>query len=219
MAQTIFAKDITFDTLSEEFGLERTEDQSLFREWQDNLPNISELDRQVLDRIKSNFQNLNRDRPMSEEAVKMVVLSPLLDLAGFYQPPFKLSTEQATEVSASEDGIVYKGSIDVLVVFKQFWILVIESKSTRFDVITALPQALTYLLSSPTVKHNRSDCSPFALLVNGREFVFVKLLPTTPPEYILSKAFSLLNPGDELADVLRVLKRISELIKPNPTPS
>lgn len=98
----------------------------------------------------------------------MVVLSPFLDLAGFYQPPFKLKTEEATEISAAEDGILYKGSIDVLVALNRFWILIIESKSTRFDAIAALPQAL-YLLSNP-----HPEQPFFALLVNGR-FVFVKL--------------------------------------------
>lgn len=208
MTQTLFAKDVSFTTLSEQFGLEQTEDQSLFREWQDNLPIISETERQAIERVKSNFKNLNRDRPMSEEAVKMVVLSPFLDLAGFYQPPFKLRTEQATEVSAAEDGIIYKGSIDVLVTCDRFWILIIESKSTRFDVTTALPQALTYLLSCP-----HPDRPPFALIVNGREFLFVKLLPGTSPQYVLSKAFSLTNPGEDGAEVLSILKRIAELLK------
>lgn len=208
MTQTLFAKDISFSTLSEQFGLEETRDQSLFLEWQENLPTVSEVERQALERIRSNFTNLNRDRPTSEEAVKMVVLSPFLDLAGFYQPPFKLKTEESTEISAAEDGILYKGSIDVLVALDRFWILIIESKSTRFDVITALPQALVYLLSNP-----HPEQPPFALLVNGRELVFVKLLPHTPPRYVLSKAFSLTNPGDDAAQALAILKRISELLK------
>jgi len=78
---------------------------------------------------------------MSEEAVKIVVLSPLLDLAGFYQPPFEIETETPIRISAEDDGVIVKGNIDVLVVQKQFWILVIESKSTKFDVMTALLQA------------------------------------------------------------------------------
>jgi hypothetical protein len=198
---------LLFFTLSEQFGLEETRDQSLFLEWQENLPTVSDAERQTLERARSNFTNLNRDRPTSEEAVKMVVLSPFLDLAGFYQPPFQLKTEVSTEISAKEDGILYKGSIDALVALDRFWILIIESKSTRFDVMTALPQALVYLLSSP------QDRPTFALLVNGREFLFVKLLPHLPPRYVLSKAFSLTNPGDDAAEALAVLKRIGELLK------
>ncbi len=98
--QTTFAEDVIVDMLQDKFGLEQTEAQSQFREWQDDLPEISEAERQALARLESNFKNLNRDRPIAEEAVKMVVISPLLDLAGFYQPHFKLLTEQSTEISA-----------------------------------------------------------------------------------------------------------------------
>ncbi|MFN6461694.1 MAG: hypothetical protein RMZ41_007570 [Nostoc sp. DedVER02] len=53
---------------------------------------------------------------MSEEAVKMVVLSPLLDLVGFYQPPFEIETEKSTDISAVDESIIVKGNIDVLVI-------------------------------------------------------------------------------------------------------
>jgi len=101
---------------------------------------------------------------MSEEAVKMVVLSPLLDLAGFYQPPLRL--KDFIEISAEDEGAIVKGSIDVLVIQKRFWVLVIEAKSTKFDVLIALPQALAYMLNDPNPNQPN-----FGLLVNGREFV------------------------------------------------
>jgi hypothetical protein len=79
---------------------------------------------------------------MSEEAVKMVVLSPLLDLAGFYQSPFAIETEISIEITAEDDGIIVKGNIDVLIIKKRLWVLVIESKSIKFDVTSALSQTL-----------------------------------------------------------------------------
>ena len=87
MVQTIFAKDISLYELEEQFGLKATDD-SCFTEWLSNSPLISESDKQALNRVRSNYLNLIKRRFMSEEAVKMVVLSPLLDLAGFYQPPY-----------------------------------------------------------------------------------------------------------------------------------
>ena len=124
---------------------------------------------------------------MSEEAVKMVVLSPLLDLAGFYQPPFAIETETPTKISAEDEGIIVKGNIDVLVIQRQLWILVIESKATKFDVMTALPQALAYMLDDPKreLLCSSDDCPTFVLLVNGREFVFVKLTKQDKPQYNL----------------------------------
>jgi len=56
---------------------------------------------------------------MLENTVKMVVLSPLLDL-GFYQRPFRISTEKQLEILSDDEGTIVKGKIDVLVLQEQF---------------------------------------------------------------------------------------------------
>jgi len=48
------------------------------------------------------------------------VLSPLLDLAGFYQPPFEIETETPIRISAEDDGVIVKGNIDVLLCKSSF---------------------------------------------------------------------------------------------------
>ena len=206
MVQTIFAKDISLYELEEQFGLQPTDDPC-FTEWLSDSPPVSESDKQALNRVKSNYLNLIKRRFMSEEAVKMVVLSPLLDLAGFYQQPFAIETETSIKISAEDEGVIVKGNIDVLVVQRQLWILVIESKATKFDVMTALPQALADMLDDP-----KRDRPTLGLLVNGREFVFVKLAQRDTPQYSLSKAFSILTPEQDLYDVLHLLKHIGGLI-------
>ena len=70
-------------------------------------------------RIADNYLNLIKFRPMLEETVKMVVLSPLLDFAGLYQRPFRITTEQSTEIVLEDKDQVVKGRIDVLVLKKQ----------------------------------------------------------------------------------------------------
>ncbi|MEL6381694.1 MAG: type I restriction endonuclease subunit R, partial [Cyanobacteria bacterium J06626_18] len=145
----------------------------------------------------------------SEEAVKMVILSPLLDLAGFYQAPFSIQTEESVEITAQDEETIVRGTIDVLVVQQQLWVLVIESKSTRFDVLTALPQALAYMLKTP------NEVRPtYGLLVNGREFVFVKLIQEPTPTYARSFALSL-DREDELEKVLGILKKVQQKILGN----
>jgi len=57
--------------------------------------------------------------------------------------------QRLPEISAEDEGAIVKGSIDVLVIQKRFWVLVIEAKSTKFDVLIALPQALAYMLNDP----------------------------------------------------------------------
>ncbi len=146
MVQIIAARDISISLyeLEEKFGLQLTTDTNFFPEWTENLPILTDGEKQAMSndkpgdvyaRVKSNYLNLNKRRLMSEEAVKMVVLSPLLDLAGFYQPPFEIETETSVEISAEDEGFIVKGNIDVLVIQKRFWILVIESKSSKFYTI------------------------------------------------------------------------------------
>ncbi|MEH2420611.1 MAG: hypothetical protein V7K48_06580 [Nostoc sp.] len=127
-------------------------------------------------------------------------------LAGFYQLPFEIETETSVEISAEDESFILKGNIDVLVIQKRFWVLVIESKSSKFDVMTALPQALTYMLDHP----NRVQPT-FGLLINGREFVFVKLIQQEHPWCARSYAL-LIEHDSELNQVLSILKCLGELI-------
>ncbi len=206
MVQTIQSRDISLYELEEKFGLQLVTNADFFTEWTNDLLSLNDAENLSLERVKSNYLNLTQRRPMSEEAVKMVVLSPLLDLAGFYQPPFEIETEKSTEISAVDESIIVKGNIDVLVIQKRLWVLVIESKSTKFDVLTALPQALAYMLDTPNIEQ-----PTFGLLVNGREFVFVKLVQQEKPKYARSYALSIERDA-EFQQVLSVLKRIGQLI-------
>lgn len=206
MVQIIPAREISLDELEDKFGLQLASDTNFFREWQDNIPILNDVEQRVIERIKSNYFNLNKRRFMSEEAVKMVVLSPLLDLAGFYQPPFEIETETAIEITAEDEGLIVKGNIDVLVIQKRLWILVIESKSSKFDVMIALPQALSYMLDNQNITQ-----PSFGLLINGREFVFVKLMQQEQLYYARSYALSMERDA-ELQQVLSILKRLGNLI-------
>ncbi|MDY6898908.1 MAG: type I restriction endonuclease subunit R [Cyanobacteriota bacterium] len=206
MMQTIQAKDISLYELEKKFNLQLSTDTDFFTEWKDNLPSLTDIEKQSLKRVQGNYFNLTRRRLISEEAVKMVVLSPLLDLAGFYQPPFEIETETSVEILAEEEEVKVKGNIDVLVLQKNFWVLVIESKSTKFDVMVALPQALAYMLNSPNLEK-----ATFGLIVNGREFVFIKLIREEQLKYARSYALSI-EKDDEFEQVLSVLKRVGGLI-------
>jgi len=114
-----------------------------------------------------------------------------------------IQTEASVETMAEDDGVIVKGNIDVLVVSQRLWVLVIESKSIRFDVMTALPQALAYMLANPA-----KTKPTFGFLVNGREFVFVKLLHSNPPQYSYSYALSI-ERDNEIYSVLSILKNIA----------
>jgi hypothetical protein len=210
MGPVLPARDISLEDLQASFGLQFRSDPQFFPEWQEDLPEVTETEKNQLDRLKHNYFNLMSRRPALEEVVKMVVLSPLLDLAGFYQAPFSIQTEVAVAVTAEDEGITVRGNIDVLVVQKRLWILVIESKSSTIDVMAALPQALAYMLASPHLEK-----PSFGFLLNGREFVFVKLQRNGIPQYSRSYALSL-ERENELEQVLGVLKQIGQTCLQSP---
>ncbi len=209
MAQTAQARDVSLEELKSQFGLQPAAQANFLSEWQGELSAPSEFEQQQLIRVQQNYLNLSGRKNFSEEAVKMVVLSPLLDLAAFYQSPFGLRTEESVELISEDEGFTVKGKIDVLVFLQQLWVLVIEAKSTQFDVLSALPQALTYLLNAPS-----REKPAYGLLVNGREFVFVKLTHQPTPTYARSFALSV-ERSNELEQVLSILKAIRHQVLAN----
>ncbi|MEB3342857.1 hypothetical protein [Okeania sp.] len=52
---------------------------------------------------------------MVEDIVKMVVVSPLLDLAGFDLPPFYTNAESSIEIEDRDKELIIRGIIYVLV--------------------------------------------------------------------------------------------------------
>lgn len=210
MVQTLTANTITLHDLTEKFALQFIEDEQFFREWQDDLPEITEAEKQRLDRVKASYSNLLQDPPLLENTVKMVVLSPFLDLAGFYLPPFRIRSEPSIEISLEDEGMIIKGQIDVLVLCDQFWVVVIESKQAAFSLEVGRSQLLTYMLANP-----HPNQPTYGLLTNGNSFLFVKLISGDTPRYALSRLFYILNPGNDLYHVLRILKRLAELVIAN----
>lgn len=207
MVQVIQAQNINIVYLEEKFGLRLTDSDQFFTEWLDNLPGITDLEKQYLDRVKINYLSLVKRRPISEEMVKMVVLSPLLDLADFYRPPFYVETENSIEIALEDEGEIVRGRIDVMVLKHQFWLLVIESKQSGFSLLTAIPQALAYMLANP-----HPERPNYGLVTNGSHFIFLKLTKEGSLEYAISDEFSLLKRENELYKVLSILKKLSQIL-------
>ncbi|MBE9058590.1 type I restriction enzyme HsdR N-terminal domain-containing protein [Sphaerospermopsis sp. LEGE 08334] len=200
MVQSIASKDVTLRELKQNFGIQIVQDATFFPEWLDGLEALKEEEQHLLDRVKANFLELMDDPPMLENTVKMVVLAPLLDLAGFYHKPFRIETETSVALEMEDEGTIIRGRIDVLVLKNRLWLLVIESKRSDFAVTRAIPQALAYMLS------NEETVLPtFGMISNGNEFLFLKVLEH---KYANSRLFSLVNPDNELYSVLQVIKRL-----------
>ncbi|HYX14690.1 MAG TPA: type I restriction enzyme HsdR N-terminal domain-containing protein [Nostoc sp.] len=205
MVQVIQGKDITLAQLIDQFGLQRADNEQFFSEWQQDLPELSDLEKQSLNQVKAEYLHLSRYQIL-EPVVKMVVLSPLLRLAGFYQPPFYIASEEEVRISSEDEGTIIRGRIDILVFHPPFWVLVIEAKRADYSLVVAIPQALAYMLADAT-----SAKPVFGFVTNGSEFQFIKLTKQSTPRYALSYTLSL-NRGDDLYTVVKVLKHLAALI-------
>lgn len=206
MVQTIQAKDATLSQLEAFFGLQLTEDEEFFHEWQDDLPEITETEKQQLDRVKASYLNLIKYPPMLENTVKMAVLSPLLDLAGFFLSPFHVKSEKSIEIAEEDEGVIIKGQIDVLVVREQLWFMVIEAKKAAFSIEEGLAQLLAYMIATP---HPQKPV--FGMICTGNSFIFIKLVLGENPRYATSNLFDVRNRGNDLYYVLRVFKQFAIL--------
>jgi len=160
------------------------------------LPELNESDRSTLAQIRQDYHNLTRHGELREDIVKMVILSPLLRLAGFYRGEFQIISEVGVELKFPYDEDS-RGRVDLLIVKDTIWILTIESKGEILAARTALPQLLHYMLNGNQAK--------WGLVTNGYEFVFVRLFT---PKLQISYLLDLQRPGD-LETVAAILKYIA----------
>jgi hypothetical protein len=206
MTQTIQAKDINLRYLIDNFNIELVLDNQFFREWQEDLPEITDLDKQLLDKVKTGYFNLLNYPPLLEDVVRMAIVDPILFIGDFYLAPFYVKSEEPIDIAVPDEDVIIKGRMDTLVLQNRLWVMIIESKKASFSVEQGLAQILAYMLGNPYV-----DQPSFGMIATGSEFIFVKLFQGNPPRYALSKGFLMRNPGNELYDVLRILKRLTQL--------
>ena len=198
---------LTLANVREKLGLQVSLSPEFFNEWQRDLPELTAGERPHVDRLKTRFA-AHRDRgTVAEGAVDKLLISPLLDLVGFYESEFGIQTEKAVEFTLTDGDEVLRGRMDTLIVRDQFWVLVIEAKRTIMAAL-AVPPALAYMMCSP-----HPDRPAYGLVSNGEEFIFLKVVAEPPPFYSTSKLFAAFFPpgGSDLPEVVRVLKRMKEL--------
>src|SRR4028119_1162297 len=206
MTQTFQAKALTLRDVKTKFNSQLAEEEHFFREWIDDLPEITDEEKRYLDKVKAGYAN-SADHSMIEDTVKMVVLAPLLFLADLYLNPFHIEAEKSVELVTVDEGILVRGSIDVLLLIESFWVVAIEAKRAQYSVEAGLPQLLFYMLNDPSPEQ-----VTFGLLTNGSSFRFIKVTKQGTPQYAVSQLFDIANPGNELYEVFRILKRLAGII-------
>lgn len=196
--------------LRERFNLTPTTNEQFSSEFTEDLPELTDAEKTTLDQIRNRFLRHRERGSLAEGTINHLVISPLLTLAALYDEPFFVTTEPEVELLLEDKDELLRGHIDTLIIQQQLWVIVVESKSTiAFSV--ALPQALTYMMGNPN-----PELPVYGLITNGDEFQFIKLFIQDSPQYDLSNIFSLLLPHrNQLYDIMRVLKRIRQIMLQN----
>ncbi|MEQ8973082.1 MAG: restriction endonuclease subunit R [Coleofasciculus sp. C1-SOL-03] len=206
MVQIIQAQDIDLRYLIENYRLQRVEDNQFFPEWQEDLPDLSDSDKQQLDKVKAGYLNLLNYPPLLEDVVRMDVLDPILFIGDFYLAPFYVKSEQSIDIVEEDDGVIIRGRIDTLVLKNQLWVMVIESKRASYSIEAGLAQMLAYMLGNPN-----PEKPSYGMITSGGTFIFVKCVQENYPKYATSNLLATRNPGD-LYSVLKILKRLSQIV-------
>jgi hypothetical protein len=206
MVQIIQAQDIDLRYLIENHGLQLVEYNLFFSEWQEDLPDLSDSEKQQLDKVKAGYLNLLNYPPLLEDVVRMAVLDPILFIGDFYLAPFYVKSEQSIDIVEEDDGVIIRGRIDTLVLKNQLWVMVIESKRASYSIEAGLAQMLAYMLGNPN-----PEKPSYGMITSGGTFIFVKCVQEDYPKYATSNLLATRNPGD-LYSVIKILKRLSQIV-------
>ncbi|MEO0935954.1 MAG: type I restriction endonuclease subunit R [Cyanobacteria bacterium J06641_2] len=196
----------TLADAEDRFGFIRIEDEQFFSEWCEELPAITEADKENLDVLRRRYLYHRAGGNLLEGTVMLLLVSPLLALAGFYDPPFRIKAEESVDVVVDDGEEILRGRIDVLVLQDRFWVMVLESKKTTLSVWTAVPQALAYLMANPN-----PNLPVFGMVTNGDDILFIKVAQADTPQYNLSRVFAPFTSAKELYTVLQKLKRFGQV--------
>ena len=191
------------------FGLRRTEDEGFFPEWCENLPPLTDAERASLELVRRRFIYHRQDGDLTEGTVTLLIGSPLLEMAGFYDHPFKMRGEASIELVLEDDKAIepLRGRIDILTMQNRFWVVILESKRTTISATTALPQTLAYMMANP-----HPSQPVFGMVTNGDDIFFVKLIQTGISQYAVSRMFSPFASLRELCTAVQVLKSLAQVI-------
>jgi hypothetical protein len=167
----------TITTIAEaerRFGLIRNASKDFFTEWYDQLPEINqESDRTNLETLWQRYMYHRSNGNLLESTVMLLLVSPLLTIAGLYDPPFLIEAEESVQIELADSQETLQGRIDLLVLCDLLWVVVLESKKTMLSVWSALPQTLAYLMANPNRggTHPAKNRPTFGMLTNGDDIV------------------------------------------------
>jgi hypothetical protein len=87
------------------FSAQQNTSDGFFTEWYEDLPEITDLEKERCDRIKERYLYHRHRGHIGEGIVNQIVITPLLEMAKLYDPPFDIESEYPVQIEETEIGV------------------------------------------------------------------------------------------------------------------
>ena len=101
----------SFKDLETSFKIEQSQDPEFFSELDENFQDLSLEEKTGIGKIKKRFDYHRRDGFLLEGTVNLLVVSPLLELAGFLDEPYQIRSPFGVAIEINDTVETPKGFI------------------------------------------------------------------------------------------------------------
>jgi hypothetical protein len=96
----------SINEVEQKFNLTRSNEPNFFREWQTDLPELNEIEKQALNSLKKRYFYYAADNTITEGTLNIIIIAPLLEIVYLCDPPFKIKGERAVKIELTNQDIV-----------------------------------------------------------------------------------------------------------------
>jgi hypothetical protein len=168
---------------------------------------------QGLDQIVGNFMAYLEAGKISEGQARQISINPILELAGYNQPPIELRIEEDIDrIDIKDKDTHIRGRLDIVAINRTvntsatslLWVLIVESKNLSASEFNGIAQLLTYAHGSL-----KTQSAVWGLVTNGATYQFFHIQQGETPTYQYLPSLRLLE-ADRASQLIQVLTAIRE---------
>jgi hypothetical protein len=208
---TLRANEITLEEVEQRLGFTPLYDGK----FSDFLPikPLPLIELSQVQSIRANFLTYIRRGKVSEGQARQISINPILELAGYNQPPIELRIEEDIDrIDIKDKDTHIRGRLDIVAINRTvntsatslLWVLIVESKNLSASEFTGIAQMLTYAHGSL-----KTQSAVWGLVTNGATYQFFHIQQGETPTYQYLPSLRLLE-HDRASQLIQVLAAIRE---------
>lgn len=135
MTNTVGITDVikSLSVLQTRCNLHQAIDEQFFREWMENLPELNQQEQAGINLIKQRYDYHRVDGPLLEGTINLIVVSPLLELAGFLDPPFRIRSPYGVALKIDDPDEIIRGFIWQLITHKRLNFFCLQKRKSGWQ--------------------------------------------------------------------------------------